>query len=408
MVVTLVTRKDRGFCGLVGTLTLALLGGCGGVEARPHDDGSGAAGGQSSDSDAPALEVHETELASGACGVVRRIRLPRDVQSSYGIEAPFAWQRGGFSVGPWNSGETASVVNALWLEPDQRTFSSFEASGSPNDNHWSTFLGSSQTAVDVYVDGQAGGAFGDSWNTRAWSAGQTTPTAHGRLLTAEWRGTDGIITMPSLSGDAAVFAIWPRALSEPRAALIGSRGAPLGEARSLAPADHRYARCPAVTPTEHGGIVSFIDTSDPNAEVLRLVELSTEPAALDESLPVTLDDSTCPVLTYDGRGVLLLRSSVATGRPATLERISHGHTSESTVSLSGAAIAVTELQGAPLVLEQQAHGAALEWLTSPSPISADVPPEIQVIHPIAGAPGSLFLYSLPLDGPHEIVQLSCR
>jgi hypothetical protein len=408
MVVTLATRINRGFCGRVGRLTLALLAGCGGVEARPHVDGSAAAGGQPSDPVVPTLEVHETELPSGACGVVRRIRLPRDVQSSYGNEPPFAWQLGGFSVGPWNSGDTASVVNALWLEPDQQTFSSFEASGSTNDNHWSTFLGSSQTAVDVYVNGQAGAALGASWETRAWNAGQTAPTAHGRLLTAEWRGTDHIITMPSLSGDAAVFAIWPQALSEPRAALIGSRGASLGEARSLAPADHVYARCPAVTPTEHGGIVSFIDASDPKAEVLRLVELSTEPATLDESLPVTLVDSSCPVVAYDGGGVLLLRPSVATGGPATLQRISHGHTSESTVSLSGAAIAFTELQGAPLVLEQQAHGAALEWLTSPSPISADVPPEIQVIHPIAGAPGSLFLYSLPLDGPHEVVQLSCR
>jgi hypothetical protein len=211
--------------------------------------------------------------------------------------------------------------------------------------------------------------------------------------------------MPALSGEAVVFAIWPIALSEPRAALIGSRGAPLGEARSLAAVEHKYARCPAVTPTEHGGIVTFIDT---DADVLRVVDLSTEPTILDENLPVTLNDSTCPLIAYDGRGALLLLPSYATGGPATLERIDDRHTSQSPLSLSGRAIAFTELQGAPLVLEQQAHGATLEWLTSPTPIRADVPPDIQVFDPIPGEPGSLFLYSRPPDGPHELVELTCR
>lgn len=419
MVVTLVTGKNPGFWGLAGTVALAWVAGCGGVEARPrHEgtagahDGSAAAGGEPSAPDAPTLEVHETELAPGTCGVVRRIRLPRDTQSSYGTDPAFARQMGGFSVGPWNSGDDASVVNALWLDPALRTFSSFEASGSSNDNHWSMFLGSTRTAVEVYISGLAhpsDGSYANTFATRTWTSGQTQPTEYDPLLTAAWRGTDYLIGMPALSGEAAVFAIWPIALSEPRAALIDSRGAPLREARSLAPEDHQFARCPAVTPTEHGGIVSFIDDDlESGADVLRVVELGKEPATLDVTLPVAGHDGACPIVAYDGNGLALLLPGIPTAGPATVRYVATGRSTESTVSLSGQPMAFTELQGAPLVLERQAHGAVLEWLTSPTPIRADVPPDIQAFHPIPGEPGKLFLHSLPLDGPREIVELTCR
>src|SRR5262249_3808610 len=153
-------------------------------------------------------------------GVVRRIPIGGGASELDPFRSiPATRQSGGFAFGPWESSNGDGRVNALALDGNGRRLP-FGAARSTNAVHWSLFLAGASLVVDVYLDQQAQG---DSlFSARA--LGTESSTNRGPVVEAPWRGTDTVLAQPSLDGKHAVFAIWPEALSEPRAAYLGSDG----------------------------------------------------------------------------------------------------------------------------------------------------------------------------------------
>lgn len=400
MVATVVTRNRLGFLGCLAAFAGLAQVGC--AQTRGHVPDPSGAGGD------PGVQsvVTEVPLEPETCGIVRRIALPVDVPLDFGFEGKALRQNGGFSLGPWSEGDSAQYLSGF-LMGDSATWSSFSARGGFNDNHWSVFLGGSGKLIDVFVGGRVPGP-DDSFETRTWSNGDNSPSKGGKLLDAYWRGTDKVAAKPSLDGNSAVFAIWPTAISEPRAALIGSDGEVVGSAHSLAPLDHTITDCEQVTPTQHGGIISFIDLEQ---GALRLIELGGGEGAIDATLPEVsaVDPARCPLIAPDEAGALLLIAQGETGESWQLTSVHGGGSSgASTIQPQHRPRALTRAHKGVLILESDAEGTALEMWTANESRRFEVS-GLGYSQLISSEPGAIFLdVTTGMNGPHEIVELGCR
>jgi len=372
---------------------------------RAH--GEQAAGGENAGNSAGAAgnsnepePVTDSPLAPGSCGVVRRIEVPGGPR----LDDIVMRQDGGFSLGPKPSSDREGQIDAYLFRDAERRWRTFTASGSPNDNHWSFMFGAGPKLAEVYV-----GPLGieeETFGLRLWSDGDETAQEPGALLRARWRGTDTILVRPSFDGEHAVFAIWPSALSEPRAAHFGADGARIGEALSLAPSEHRYSACERLTPTTHGGIVSFVDTDD---ATWHLRELGATGTAVEVSQPWPSTRRACPLLSLDASGIWYL-APTADGAPTF--QLSHADGASSPtgtqVTLRGSPEAFTSTPRGTLVLERVDNRLSLELLAPDRTQSFELEDEFGVIAVIPSEPGRLFIDAQELGGPRRIVELGCR
>lgn len=403
MVVTAVTSRVLGGWCLVS----ALLFGCGAASSRVEPPGvggnesggeaAGGAAGAGTGNLGPQAVVTEPALAPGNCGIVRRIQL-----ESLGLEAPragVARQAGGLSLGPWNEGADSAAIAGWFLEDGSARWRSLSARGSNNDVHWPLLLAAGSTLVEVYV-GATGANGEDDFNARSWASGDNAPQEQSSLLKAWWRGTDSVVTRPSLAGDGAVFAIWPLGISEPRAVVIGSRGTSVGVARSLAAPEEQSSKCAAITPTLHGGVVSFV--GEENA--LHLVEMGLpEGEPIEQSLQ--LPSTSCPLLALDDAGLSLLVSlDDVTPEYGLYQARGAGSSLQGRFTVYGSPLAFASTSRGLLVLEQGHGERLLELFTGTDTLRfalgfEDVS-QAKVVPSEAGR--------ILLEAPDRIVELGCN
>lgn len=402
----MVVTRTTSWVGLFVVTAAALLGACGrssshgkGLGEGAGGEGAGNAAGAAGNSDEPEA-VTDAPLAPGSCGVVRRIQEPGGLRT---LDDDVMRQNGGFSVGPKVSSVEEGLMQGFFIQDTARRWRTLEAGGWNNDLHWSFMFGPGPQLADVYL-GAAGGG-GDDWGVRVWQDGDAAPTLAGSLLRAPWRGTDGVLIRPSLDGEHAVFAIWPIALSEPRAALIGPDGHLVGDMLSLAPADHRFSSCQTLTPTAHGAIISFVDTAD-SAWYLYEVGAGGIPAQVSLRWPD--NQQQCPLLSVDDTGVYYLLQS--TPGSAELTHVTGG--SEPTggqISPRGSVGAFTSTPHGTLLLEYTDNQPTLELLAPEGAQSFALGNELGVMHALPAEAGRIFIETHSIEqGTRTIVELGCN
>ena len=408
MLVTLVTRVALNRLGVRVswvTLLLLLLSGCGHAAAHSESSGSaGAAGAAAEEPSTGGSSMAGMELEPGTCGIARRIPLPFDNSSA---QATVARQGGGFSLGPWASGDSSSGVRGLFIGANGQERRPFAAEGSSNNVHWPLFLGAVPIAVDVYV-GADPTPGDDVFELRGWAEGDTVANLHGTLLQARWRGTDAIHARPALDGKRAVFAVWPLGMSEPRAAMIGPDGARIGEAHSLAPVGHTFSTCENLTPTEHGGLISFVDIDD---QALHLIELGPDgEPVFDVSRKLSDSNLPCPLLALDDAGFTLLAPSTDEGQPSTLYRLDHGGTiTEAPILLTARPIAIGSSAQGTLVLQQRARELLLTQIGPAGPREFPLRTTPNSLVSVPSEPGRIFVDAQSLEGGvRELLELTCQ
>jgi hypothetical protein len=369
------------------------LGEAAGGESGGHT--AGAAG----NSDEPEA-VTDVPLASGTCGIRRRIGEPGGPRA---LDDSPVRQAGGFSLGPTASGSSEAAIQAYFFKDDERRWRQLRASGSNNDVHWSFMLATGPKLAEVFVGPAT--PDGEDFSVRIWEDGAQTPSQPGILLRSSWRGTDAVLVRPSLDGEHAVFAIWAYALLEPRAAVIGPDGARVGEALSLAPPDHRSTDCEQITPTAHGGAVSFVDVQD---KTWRLFELGRSTrGAIDVTLPWPDVVSGCPRVVADDTGVSILVQD-ADGEPEyhLFHANGPGAPSETSLVRLGEAMAFTTTERGPLVLELVNGKHVLGLFAAEGTQSFELE-DLNVMQVIPSEQGAIFLDHMKSDGSREIVELGC-
>ena len=345
------------------------------------------------------------DLEPGTCGIARRIALPFADTSS---QATVARQADGFSLGPWTSGDSASGVRGLLIGPDGEERRSFAAEGSSNNVHWPLFLGAVPIALDVYVGAQATPGGDERFELRGWADGDPVAQSHGTLLLAYWRGTDAVRVLPALDGQRAVFAIWPSGISEPRAAVIGPDGARIGEAHSLGAAGRRFSTCENLTPTEHGGLISFVDIDE---QALHLIELGPDgEPVFDVSRKWSGSNLPCPLLAPDDAGFTILAPSTDEGQPSTLYRLDHGGTiTEAPILLTARLIAIGSSAQGTLLLQQRDRELLLTQIGPAGSREFPLGSTPNSLVSVPSEPGRIFVDAQSLEaGVRELLELTCQ
>lgn len=387
-----------GLCGVLalgcGSTTSGSGGEGGGGSGNGPGGGAAGAAGAAGSLDNP---VTELPLEPGTCGVARTVTLP---PSPFYPRAAVTRHGGGFAMGPWKVGELSSELGAYIVDEGGREPRFFEAHGSTNDVSWPVFLAGPGLAVEVFV-GTRTGPGDDAFDSRAWEDGADAALGRGNVVNARWRGTDEILLVPTLSGERAIFAIWPHGLSEPRAAMIGADGARVGDSHTFVTPDEAN-RCAAVTPTEQGAFISFVDSGD----VWRLLRL-------DENSQVQLDAQWllpsrgwgCPTLTLADSGLafLLERADVEEPSDVGLYRVDvRGAVSELALPSPTTATQVAMDRDEPLLLEGKTLSRPLRGESFP----VVLPPGLQ--RRVPSEPGNILLDIDASDEGRTLVELTCR
>lgn len=383
----------------------AAVAGRGGAVAGEAGNGGASTGGVPSEggvgnaAGGGGAVVVQSPLEPGTCGIVRTLALPQPPDY---LGAAVTRQGTSFALGPWKLGDQATRLQAFVVD-EGGAWRSFEASGSTNDVSWSTLLVEPDLALDVFVGSRAGDE--DPFDSRTWSNREDAPSVRGNVVESIWRGSDTIALVPTLDGQRALFAIWPHGLSAPRAAVIGTDGARQGESHTFSAPDH-VMRCTAVTPTAHGGFVSFVDSNG----VLRLSELGAQGQLVREvTWPMPSAGYACPAFALAEGGLAFLLDRAAQDAPPDrgLYRLgADGAVEEVPASLAPEAREVAMLGDDPLVLRWSPQGAELSqplqgelWLLT---LPRGAPKRV------ASEPGNIVL---DFDSPEEgrtVVQISCR
>ncbi|RYZ09913.1 MAG: hypothetical protein EOO73_03275 [Myxococcales bacterium] len=308
-----------------------------------------------------------------------------------------------FALGPWKEGDDAAHLRAFIVD-DRGQSRSFAAEGATVDVSWSTFFVEAQLALEVFVKSRVSGSE-DSFDSRAWSHLDRAPREHGNVLSSIWRGTDTIALVPTLNGRGGVFAIWPHALSEPRAAVLGADGARRGDFHEFTTPDG-IMRCGSVTPTVSGGFVSFTDSTNS----LRSYELGEEGQLVREvtwALPTP--SVACPSFALAEGGLSFLLNRAAWDAPPDVgiyRMDAAGTVTELSPPPWKDAREVAMLADEPLVVRWSSLGAELArpglgevWpITLPAGNATRVPSE----------PGKIVLDFDSLEGGRTLVELTCR
>jgi len=371
----------------------------GGGTSLPH---LGPAGGTPLGSGTPEPDM----LPAGTCGVLRAIQPPSDVEAR---QAVVTRQAGGFAIGPWKSGALGDVIDGLFIDSTGRKHTDFTAHGTSSDVAWSVLMADRRLVVDVYVAPGAASPL-DAFNTRFWANGNHAPTERGTLLAASWRGTDYVLTQPSLDGKSAVFALWPTGIAEPQAAVIGTDGARVGMPQSLGPPDHQFGKCQVVVPTLDGGIVSYFD---PDNVALRLSRLGADGArSLDLAWPLLGEPHACPLFALRDAGFGFLVDDAAEGESPQF-RINYvaadGSGLEAPIAFASSPLAWTTTSAGLLFLEQGPAGYSLELKPEAGPPRIFPLPSLSAqLRPVLGEAGSIYVDSGGSDEPRTLLELTCR
>lgn len=401
----MVVTRTLSWVGFLLAAATASLGACGRASSHGKNLGEAAGGesagntaGAAGNSDEPEA-VTDVPLTPGSCGVVRRIHVPRGLDSVEVVR-----HGSGFRLGPVTLGANAELLEGELFEDSGRRWRTITASGALNTLSFPIMFGDGPRLAQVSVGAPDTSGEGD-FSLLTWNDGDTTPARSAPLLRAYWRGTDTVWLRPNLDGQRAVFVIWPTAISEPRAALIGTDGR-VGGVISLAANDHRFSSCQQLTPTAHGGVVSFVDTAD---DTWYTFDIGKTGAAPQVSLPWP-SNLRCPLLSVDETGISYLISPVEPGSASQLTHASSsGEPSSEQLSLRGSPVAFTSTPRGALVLEYVDNHAALELAAPEGTQFFSLEGELDIAQPLASEPGRIFVDDQEHQaGTRDIVELGCQ
>lgn len=361
-----------------------------------EDAGSqGSAAGDTGSADAGEVEIEPAVAPPpGACGVVRRMEIPAERRT---VRAP-----GGFVVGPEPGPLRADhAIEWLAISDDGHRRVQFAGTQSPELSLAMLPIGPDPFAGDVLNLMRA--ESGSDGRVSAERIPHGVPEPSQDIGSAFYRGSLQKAAAVSLDGRRMIYATGHVAVDKPHAFVIDERGTRVADPLVMSGQASPLFSCLAVTPTEHGAVVSFID-SEQRVPAMRLVEIGPDAEVLQDVTVEVGGSPGCATVHLAQRGFWVSVPGVA---PNTFDLLA--------IDAGQVAVRESGLSRAPGWVGESPSGELLSLIgsrlsrKSPSNDWVDVPGELpDVGGVIASEPGRLFVTTpFGLGATAELLEIAC-